>query len=292
MSNSLSVVVAVQGSAGGLPSLLDSLGRQRTEDVDVVLAWASDDEAAAAAVSGAPGWARRVPGPEGALIPELWTVGIESAEADRVALTIVHCQPGPDWLDVLRAADLSSDAGVGGPIRQTPDADPVSWAIYLQRYVPFGPGVLPEGKVVEIAGDNALYARDCLEEVRDSWQDGFWELDVHAAFRARGWTLRFDPALEVEHRNRYSPAEFVRQRFRHGLLFGRGRVEAMPAARRALYRALSPAIPVLFGRKVVQRALAWAPARPHLIAAAPWLLVFLAAWSAGEILGANKRSAS
>ena len=292
MNNSLTVVVAVQGGAEGLPALLDMLGRQRTRGVDVALSWASDDGAAEDAVSGAPAWARRVPGPDGALIPELWTAGIESTEADRVALTIVHCQPSPDWLEALRAADLSSDAGVGGPIRQAPDADPVSWAVYLQRYVPFGPGVLPAGEVVEIAGDNALYARDRLEEVRDSWQGGFWELDVHAAFRARGWTLRFDPALEVEHRNGYSPTEFIRQRFRHGLLFGRGRAESMPAARRAAYRALSPTIPVLFGRKVLQRALAWAPARPHLVRSAPWLLVFLAAWSAGEILGANGKNAS
>ncbi len=285
----LSIVLAVQGGSRRLPAVLDRLEAQVTSSVEVLVVYADGDSEAAHAVRSSPrAWAAPLSAPSRSLIPDLWARGIRAALADRVALTVVHALPGPQWVAGLLATDLNGHAGVGGPIRQGAAEDGVSWAIYLQRYAPFGPdavGSTPRA-VEEIAGDNAVYDRTLLRAVSQSWDDGFWELAVHAALRARGARLAVDPALWVEHRNGYPAWEFAAQRLRHGLRFGRDRSAAMSLPRRAAYRALSPAIPALFGRKLVGRALGCREARGHLVAATPWMIAFLLAWSVGEAVGA------
>ncbi|MCO4771646.1 MAG: hypothetical protein KDA24_16555 [Deltaproteobacteria bacterium] len=287
----LTIVVGVQGGADLLPEWVRSIEGQRVEGVEVLLVWASGDEACASACRRVDSdWVRLVEGPRGALIPGLWSHGIVESDSERVAITVHHCEPGPHWVRGLLDADLSRHVGVGGPIAQAPGSDGVSWAVYLQRYAPFSPGAVGASPrpADEIAGDNALYRRDRLAAVPEAWSGGFWELDVHRRLRELGGTLGFDPALLVTHRNGYTPLGFSEQRLRHGFLFGAGRARRLRLVQRIGYRSLSPAIPFLFGRKVFARALAHGPARPHLLPALPWLLLFLCAWSLGEGLGANR----
>lgn len=286
----LCVIIAVQGGAHLLAPLLARLDRQTNSGVEAVLAFAQGDVVAEGAIEALPRpWVRTVRASKNAMVPQLWAEAIRTTEASRVALTTVHCQPGPDWVGSVLGADLREHAGVGGPIEQGHAAGPMSWAIYLQRYTPFSAEVVG-GSVrdaSEIAGDNAVYDRALLDEVAPSWRAGFWELEVHSALRAKGHRLAFDPAMTIEHHNGYTAREFATQRLRHGFEFGRARSAAMDGARQWVYRGLSPAIPLLFGRKVLSRALSHPPARAHLKGAAPWLITFLLAWSVGEALGAQ-----
>ena len=59
----------------------------------------------------------------------------------------------------------------------------------------------------------------------------------------------------------------------------------MPGAKRVLYLALSPAIPLILGAKVVRTALARPETRRALPRAAAALGLFLLAWGAGEARG-------
>ncbi len=289
----LSVVLAVQEGAHRLEAVVGALDADRPEGVEVLVVWASDDAPArraahALAPSERP-WLVLLPASPGSLVPQLWRDGIDKAAAPRVALTIVHCVPQADWLRRILAADLTTWTGVGGPINQRPGSDALGWAIYLLRYTPYasaaGPHALEE--VDEIAGDNALYDRTALENVRSSWADGFWEPTVHSALKERGGRLAMDPNLAVLHDNGYTAVGFFVQRIRHGYQFGRSRGLGMTSVIATAYAAASPSVPLLFGRKVLGRALGLREARPHLPGALPWLTVFIGAWALGEVLGAH-----
>ncbi len=289
----LSVVLAVQEGAHRLDAVLTALAADLPSGVEVLVVWPGDDDAVARQVERLTPpertWLRPLPAPAGALVPALWTHGIERATAPRVALTIVHCVPVAGWLQRLVDIDLSRWAGVGGPIDQRPGSDALGWAIYLQRYAPFASSCSPDalGEVPEIAGDNALYDRAALDAVSGSWDDGFWEPAVHAALRAGGARLAMDPGLRVLHHNGYSARGFCSQRLRHGYRFGRDRALGFRTVTAIAYAAASPAVPLLFGRKVLVRALGLRGARAQLPGALPWLAVFIAAWSLGEISGAH-----
>jgi len=286
----LCVVVAVQGGTHLLAPLLARLDSQMEHGVEVVLAYATGDTASEQAIEALPRpWARKVSGPQNAMVPQLWASAIRTTQGCRVALTTVHCQPGSRWVAQVLGANLDEHAGVGGPIEQGEGSDSVGWAIYFQRYTPFSTEALGRSarEAEEIAGDNAVYDRALLDEVAPSWRTGFWEVDVHAALKKKGHRLAFDPGMGLQHFNGYTASQFAMQRLRHGFEFGRTRSSAMHGARQWLYRGLSPAIPLLFGRKVISRALSHTSARPHLKQAAPWLLTFLLAWSLGEALGAQ-----
>lgn len=289
----LSVVVAVQEGAHRLEAVVGALGAGLPAGVEVLVVWPADDPVArreilALATAERP-WLTPLPGPAGALVPRLWTEGLERAAAPRVALTVVHCVPMPGWLDRLLATDMAAWAGVGGPIDQRPGSDSLGWAIYLQRYTPFASAAGPHAlsSVSEIAADNALYDMGALDAVRQSWSRGFWEPTVHRALKARGARLAMDPGLGVLHDNGYTAIGFFAQRLRHGFEFGRSRSRSMSPAVAAAYAAASPTVPLLFGRKVLARALGLREARPHLPGALPWLAVFIGAWALGEGLGAH-----
>lgn len=286
----LTVVLAVQGGLHLTAPWLHRFEAQRREGVEVLLVYASDDQPAEEACRALQNeWARAVQGPERALVPHLWAVGVRESSAERVALTVVHCQPPPGWLGALLGADLARHEAIGGPIEQGPGADAVGWAIYLQRYTPFTGSTMatagPDSR--EIAGDNALYDRRSLMDVASSWERGFWELEVHRALRRAGGSLGLEPAMWTEHRNGYSVREFAEQRLRHGFVFGQARARSLTRVRRLGYRVLTPSIPALFGAKIAARSLGFPPARRHLIPALPWLALFVLAWSLGEAAGAQ-----
>ena len=291
MTPRLTVVLAVQEGAHRLDAVVGALAAGLPSGVEVIVLWPEDDGEARHAVGALPPapWLVTMPGPARALVPELWALGVQGSRAPRVALTVVHCVPSPGWIDGLLEADLERFAAVGGPIDQRPGSDALGWAVYLQRYAPFASSEGPHqtAAVDEIAGDNALYARSALDAVSGSWSDGFWEPTVHAALLDEGLQLGMDPGLGVLHDNGYSARGFLVQRLRHGYRFGRDRARALEGPVAAAYAAATPAVPLLFGRKVLQRSLRLREARVHLPGALPWLAVYVGAWSLGEILGAH-----
>ena len=293
MSAALSIVLAIQEGTHRLDAVVGALAFDLPPGVEVLLVWAADDaeagRAARALASPERPWLRMEAAPSNSLVPDLWAHGIPRTTAPRVALTVVHCVPPRGWIDRLLRADLRTWAALGGPIDQRPGSDDLGWAIYLLRYAGVATESVGSGTAsfTGVAADNAVYSRAALSAVSNTWEDGFWEPTVHDALRAAGQLIGLDPALAVLHDNGYSARGFVLQRLLHGYRFGRDRARRHGPLTAGLYAAASPAVPLLFGRKVVARALGLREARRHLPGALPWLLVFLAAWSAGEVLGAH-----
>jgi len=67
--------------------------------------------------------------------------------------------------------------------------------------------------------------------------------------------------------------------------FGGERGSRLPWPRRALYIALSPAIPLVFLARIARQVFGKRRNRTKLILALPALVIFLLAWSSGELLG-------
>jgi hypothetical protein len=209
------------------------------------------------------------------LVPERWKLGLEASGGRAIAFTTAQCCPEEDvWLGRLVEA-LGDSAAAGGPI-ELASRRAVDEAAWLLRYSAYHQRRSGSGHA-QIPGDNAMYRRDALEEVRESWADGFWEHGVNEELVRRGHTLGFDHNARVYLVSVGGIAAFARQRFQHGRQFGatRPRRWMLPAA---------PLVPL-----VMLRA-AWRNVRGSgkqrlFPRALPSLLLSASAWAAGEAVG-------
>jgi hypothetical protein len=219
----------------------------------------------------------------GALVPELWRDGIELATGELVGLTVSPMIPDPDWIVSLRASLQSSDA-VGGAVEPGGDMRVADLAEYLSRYAR---EMLPFDRhpSLDLPGDNAGYRRARLEEVADSWRDGFWEPDVHRALDAGGATLVRDPTVVVRMSRSAGASAFLRQRLAHGRAYGRSRGGRSSRAGNVARVLLAPVVPVVLIARTARETFSRGRLRGRLLVALPYLLAFDVAWATGEALG-------
>jgi hypothetical protein len=223
-----------------------------------------------------------------ALIPELWTVGIRQTTGTIIAITTAHCIPERDWLfQILKAHEVPVPA-VGGAIENDKSARVLDWAIYFCRYSPY---MLPfsQGAVPEIAGDNASYKRPYLDRFRHFWQDGFWEPAVHAELKKAGFRLLLVPSIIIRHKRSFGFSAFMKQRFHHGMKFGRERASRFSVTKRAAYILLSPVIPFLSLIRITSQVVSKQRYIAQLLLSFPLLGLFLLAWTLGEVMGYLRR---
>jgi len=282
----ISVVVAAVNASGTLRPWLDAIRPQLAgRRVEILLAACEDDTAVGAAVQDDE-HVRVLRSPAGSLVPRLWGAALLEARGAIVAVTITACIPAADWLEAVAAAHRNAPAdGIGGVIDCLPDASVEDRALHFVRYTPYLPPVTA-GPVLEIAGDNGTYTRAALEGWRAVIaRDGFWESEFNRQIRARGGTLRIDPAIRVTHTRSYGLAAFTVQRFRHGRLFGRARGAGLPLSRRLIGAAVSPAVPII----MLLRATSTISSRHRFdgraMLAAPLAYWYFCCWALGEDTG-------
>ena len=273
----VSVVVACNGAPGALERCLDAVAPQLGAAELVVCSATEQPEALRRRYPDAV-WLVRVD----ALVPVLWRDGIARARGELVALTISPMIPRADWLEALRAALADADA-IGGAIEPSADlraADRAEcWCRYARDMLPFA-----AAPSLELAGDNAGYRRERLIAVEESWREGFWEPEVHAALAAGGDRLRHEPSVVVEMGRSAGTTAFVRQRLAHGREFGRTRGGRRGGAANLARIALSVVVPFVLVVRTIQEA-SRRGRRRSLLPLLPHVLLFDAAWAAGEALG-------
>ena len=284
MTMRLSIVVAVQGSAEGLDTLLDVVLEQMQPDIELLVCAGRDWDRASVSCANHAG-VRLLRAESRALTPHLWRDGILAARGKRVAITIAQHVPALDWVERLLAADLHNYVAVGGALAIERSASGGSWAAYLLRYAAYSPGGACR-EVADVPGDNAVYDREALLAHRSAFADGFWEPEIHARLRDEGRRLLFDPALVVTQRAELQAREFARQRLAHGTRFGFDRAVRLSGSMRLAYAVAAPAAPLILGFKVILRAWRRPELRRHLPRALPLLAVFVLAWGLGEARGA------
>jgi len=276
------IVVAIEDSAANLPAILAALRPGAHPDCEFLF-FATEETV----LLGLPANLSNLRGlrcASGARIPEMWRDGIVAARSEWVALLTAHVVPAPNWLPaLLEAAPQGEVVGVGGYFSNDERATPLDWAIYLLRYAAFSrPG---SREVTHIAADNAVYRRSEILACTDLLAHGFWEVEYHVRFLAKGLRLRLSAALQVIHVNRYTRAGFAAQRREHGFAFGRDRARRLGFAQLALHALAAPLVPAVLYAKVLTRVRrhGWLAATP--IAAYAWLFYFVLHWAWGEARG-------
>ncbi len=223
--------------------------------------------------------------PKGLLAPELWRDGLLATEAPLVAFSTARMVPRRGWLAALEGRLRSTGAaGVGGPIEPGPELSPAGRAVALLRYAGYFPP-LPDPSRVEPPGDNALYRRDRLMEVRSAWLDGFWEVEVHRALRDRGESLAMAGRAVVTFEGGVRLARTARQRWSHARRYGAGRSAGLGPVARLGRMAAAPMVPsVLLARILAALKARRMPLSPWL-PALPALAALASVWAMGEAFG-------
>lgn len=278
----VSVVVGVQHAWQNVARIAAMTAPPGAGDSDVLFCHAADDPPPAGFVL--PEGCAILAGPAGALIPELWALGIARARGAAVAILSANCIPDPHWLRTAAALDLATHVAYGGAIRLAESASAPDTALHILRYSSVTPPQ-PRREIHEVAADNAVYRRAHIIKHDDLLQLGFWEPSFHARFRADGLRMAFEPDLAVTHVNTYTTRAFLARRFEHGRAFGQERMSRFGPFRRVAMLVLAPLAACFFAAKVIGRGLASPGLRWKLPASLPWLAAFVSAWSLGEFCG-------
>jgi len=144
--------------------------------------------------------------------------------------------------------------------------------------------------VQDIAADNALYRKADILRYEDLLDIGFWEPSFHKRFISDGMKMHFENSLIVVHRNCYSVKQFMNQRYSHGIEFGMERAKSMTLAKRLMMIGLSPLIPLMFLKKIMNKARLDDQFKLRFSLDFLWLFVFILAWALGETIGYGRRS--
>jgi hypothetical protein len=227
-------------------------------------------------------WAEFIERP-GALVPELWTAGIDRATAPIVALTISPMAPAPDWIETIRERLDEHDA-VAGAIDPGSGLRRADWGEYLCRYAkdmrPFQPH-----HCVDLPGDNAAYRRELLEGKRELYRDGFWEPVVNRQLAGEGASLWHDPKVVVHQGRSAGWRAFAAQRLHHGTAHGRQRGARFGRLRNLAGVLGAPLVPGLLTLRILRIVIRRRRARGHFLLALPFIALFNVAWAVGEAAG-------
>ncbi|MEO6529193.1 MAG: glycosyltransferase [Gemmatimonadaceae bacterium] len=222
--------------------------------------------------------------PSGTTIPRMRELAFQAATAEAVAVIEDHVIVPKGWARALLDARRETGAVVGGSIDNAARSSIVDWAAFLCEYshciTP-----LPSGPTNSVPGNNVIYDRALLERYKDTIAAGKWENYLHDALHRDGVPLVLRPDISVGHKKHYTVWEYLSQRFLYARSYAGERVKGMPLAKRLSYGAAAFALPPLLMYRTVARVVAKGRYRPQLVASIPLLVLFIASWTAGEIIG-------
>jgi hypothetical protein len=222
--------------------------------------------------------------PSDTTIPRMREIAFAAATADAVAVIEDHVIVPRGWARALLDARRETGAVVGGSIDNAARSSVVDWAAFLCEYshciTP-----LPSGPTNALPGNNVIYDRALLQRYRDTIAAGKWENHLHDAMHRDGVPMVLRPEIGVGHKKHYTVGEYLSQRFLYARSYAGERVKGMPLMKRLSYGAAAFALPPLLMYRTVTRVLAKRRYRMQLILSIPLLVLFIASWTAGEIVG-------
>jgi hypothetical protein len=283
MPADLSVVVPAVNTLGDVIGCLTALDAQKDAELEVLVVDRLGDGVRAEVGRRFPS-ARVIPVPPDTTIPRMREIAFGEATADAVAVIEDHVIVPPGWARALLDARRETGAVVGGSIDNAARSSIVDWAAFLCEYSHYITP-LPSGPTSGLPGNNVIYDRALLERYRDTIAAGKWENHLHDAMHRDGVPLVLRPDIGVGHKKHYTVGEYLSQRFLYARSYAGERVKGMPFSKRFAYGVAAFALPPLLMYRTVARVLAKGRYRMQLLLSIPLLLLFIASWTAGEIVG-------
>jgi hypothetical protein len=229
-------------------------------------------------------WAAVLPVEVGTPIPDMRALAFDRAAAPSVAVIEDHVIVPTGWAEALLDARKECEV-VGGGVHNLATDNLVDWAAYLCEYshmlLP-----LPEGESDWITGNNTVYSRESLERHREATHSGQWEGHLHEALKREGVPLIFRPDIMAGHKKHYTFGEYFSQRYLYARSYAGARALECGMARRLAYGVASFALPPVLLWRTVSRCLKKEVDQGLVWRCLPLTVLFVAAWSAGDIVGA------
>ena len=283
MPADLSVVVPAVNTLGDLVDCLTALEAQSEVRLEILVVDRLGGEVRAEISRRFPN-ARIIPVPRDTTIPRMRELAFDAATGDAVAVIEDHVIVPPGWARALLDARRETGAVIGGSIDNAARSSVVDWAAFLCEYshciTP-----LPAGPTNALPGNNVIYDRALLQRYREIIAAGRWENHLHDAMHRDGVPMILRPEIGVGHKKHYTVGEYLSQRFLYARSYAGERVKGMPLATRLSYGAAAFALPPLLMYRTVTRVLAKRRYRMQLLVSIPLLVLFIASWTAGEIIG-------
>ena len=210
--------------------------------------------------------------------------GLRIARGQIVTLLEDYARPDPHWSANIVEAHGHPWAAVGGAIENGVDRA-LNWAVYFCDFGKYQ-NPLPAGPSAYASDINTSYKRSALEAIRLLWSDAFREIVVNGALIGRGDRLVLDPRIVVHHhRNDLRPSFALKERFIWGRSYAVTRSTVISDAKRYLYAALSPVLPVLLLARMARTTKGRGRHFSAFLRALPHLVPLLVFWSVGEMVG-------
>jgi glycosyltransferase involved in cell wall biosynthesis len=227
---------------------------------------------------------RHVSLPLAATVPQLRSRGIEHSQGEIVALAEDHCTFQAEWCSAVKKAHDLPYGAIGGGVENASGGRALDWAVYFYDYgkfmLPLTAGVAPS-----LSGNNVSYKRTVLEEVKETFRDGFFEPFTHGEIVRRGHALYLTPAVVVYNRRNHQTREAVAQAYHLARGYAGKRMANAGLVRRAAFVAGSLILPFLLPARIVIRTVRKRRLIGKLVGSLPFLLLLTSSWSFGEFCG-------
>lgn len=212
--------------------------------------------------------------------------GVRVAKAPLVAFIEDHSYPDPGWAEALAKAHASAPAAaVGSMVLNANPTSHASWGCFLVYYGMYMQARPPE-HVRHLPGNHSSYRTDVLLEYGSRLPEMLQaEITLHAELRARGMTLRQEPAAKVFHLNYARVGPATREYYLASRVFAAQRRRQWAAARRLVYACGSPLLPLIRLKRILAQARGAGLSAGVTAGALGPALLILCAGAAGEFLG-------
>lgn len=288
MTAELTVILVVgQRRERAARALASVLAQEAVERLEVLVLDCAPGNPPPLPGSGHPG-VRWVVLPESTRFAAAKALGVRMARAPVVAFLEEHCRVAAGWAEALIAAHRGGWAGVGPEMHNANPGSPGSRVVALMNYHPWLPPA-QRGEHDMLPGHNASFKRELLLGYGAELDRLLGaEIVLHTRLRQDGHRLLLEPAARLFHLNDGRIGSALRGFYLFHRCYGplRAEVFAWTLARRLLYVAATPLIPLYF---VVRLLLVLARRRPRLlgaaVAASPWMLAAQTASALGQAAG-------
>ena len=185
-------------------------------------------------------------------IPDLRRIGVENAKGEIVAILEEHCTATPEWLKTIAASFDPGTAAIGGSVLDENYKRLRDWVTYFVEYNAYMPPV-PNGEVHDLPGNNVAFRKSVLLKHLEQLKEGYWEAFLYSRLAQEKSQLKSVPEMAVYHCGPFNYGYYLGQRYLFSRAFAGARRSVMPASRRMLYTALSPALPALLLARISAR---------------------------------------